>query len=398
MIGRFPVRRVGRFVGTGLLALLVASLGYGVIGTFLPAVPYLSAGQLLTAFFGPWVVLLSLAASGLAALLWRRRRRRRHLAIATVAMFAAIGGAVIVAAQVGAIRASGVDVDLASGLHLGSPTKGGPAPVIRAYGRYEGDALPLAIYRPAGPLRRLAPVLVYVHGGGWTSGSYRQRDADMRWFADRGVLGVSVEYTLSTADRHLWAVTQRQIGCALGWIGANIARFGGDPARVAMIGESAGGNLVINVAYLANRHALRSACSGTPPHVSGVVALYPVIDVADFYRNDGFGLPLSARGMASAYTGGTPAQVPQRYAAVSSATHISAAAPATVLIVGERDRLVPTGPAHAFAREAREARVDVQLVSVPYAGHAFDFLSGSINNQLTRNMTMRLLAEHGIAP
>jgi hypothetical protein len=42
---------------------------------------------------------------------------------------------------------------------------------------------------------------------------------------------VSVDYTLSSADRHLWDVTQAQIGCALGWIVANAPRHGGDPTR-----------------------------------------------------------------------------------------------------------------------------------------------------------------------
>jgi len=376
---------------------LIAIALYAVVGTLLPDIAYLAPGQLIIGFFGPWIALLSIFATYVSFRRWQRHHRIGRLLATACAAFAAVGSMGVVASQLSAIRATGADVSLASAFSVLPQAHRSLTPASETYGSYDGRPLPLAIY-PTGRHSALSPVLVYIHGGGWISGGLRQRDFDMRWFADQGLLGVSVEYTLSDANRHHGDLTQAQIGCALVWIGANIRKYGGDPARIAMIGESAGGNLVINVGYMANQQKLHATCPGQVPRVSAVVALYPVIDVADFYRNGRGGFPIGAKVMAGDYTGGTPEQYPDRYAAVSSAPHISALAPPTMVIVGSHDTLVPPPPAFAFVQKAREAGVAIQLITIPYAGHAFDFMPGSINNQLTRSATLHLLAAQGLAP
>jgi acetyl esterase/lipase len=102
--------------------------------------------------------------------------------------------------------------------------------------------------------------------------------------------------------------------------------------------------------------------------------------------------------MASAYTGGSPAEFPQRYAAISSATHLGATAPPTLILFGAADHLVPTEGTYRFAELARAAGVDVELVAVPYADHVFDARSGSIGQQGYRQLTAKWLRDHGQAP
>ena len=108
----------------------------------------------------------------------------------------------------------------------------------------------------------------------------------MRWFADHGWLTVSVGYTLSSDDRHLWDVTHGQIGCALAWVVENVREYGGDSNRLSMTGDSAGGNLAINTAYMANEGTLRSSCGGRTPTVGAVSTIYPAVDPADFHDNN----------------------------------------------------------------------------------------------------------------
>lgn len=385
-----------RRLALGALTAVLAALGVGVLGTFLSRVPVLG---LATGFVPPvmtWVVLVAVVC-GLAAVAIRWRRRGRYAsALIAVALAITVGGTVITARMMSAVENAGADIDVAQTLRVFSTDVAVPDAQL-AYSTFDGEALNVSVYRPpagGGP----APVLVYIHGGGWVAGSRDAKSADMRWFADRGWLTITVDYSLSSADRHLWNVVQSQLGCALVWVANNAAAYGGDPARLSLSGDSAGGNLAINTAYLRARDELRSSCGGTVPAVSAVTALYPAVDPADFYVNADVVLGDTSRDMAGAYTGGTPTDHPDRYAAIASVTHLGPAAPPTLILVGAADHLVPVGATDRFVDAARGAGIDVQLVSVPYADHVFDARTGSIGQQAYRQLTARWLRDHGQGP
>ena len=397
-----PVRsRAGRWIGRAARFLsytLLILFGLAVIGALLPGIPVLgSIGPLLISPFGSWIVILSLAGCMAAITRWRRHRGRLALVMAGVAAFAAAGTAVIEGRQIGVARTNGVGIDLARTLWLGSSSHRSALPVMARYGTYEGQPLRVAIYRPV-PATRPAPILVYVHGGGWGGGTLHDRQPDMRWFADRGYLVVSVEYTLSTPDRHSWDVAEPQIGCALAWIGANAPRFGGDQTRLALFGESAGGNLVVNVSYRAAAGRLQPACAGTLPRIAATIAPYPVLDALRMYRNTDVIAGPFARTMTTNYTGGNPQRYPDRYAAISAPTHIVRGAPPTLLLPGLADHLLPPDAALDFAAKAKAAGIEVRLIAFPHGEHSFDQMSGSIGSQLVRGATLHFLAQHGVAP
>ena len=110
--------------------------------------------------------------------------------------------------------------------------------------RYSGSGLPehrLDIYRP---LARsgLLPVVFYVHGGG-----FRALSKDTHWvmglrFARAGYLVVNIDYRL--APRHPFPAAWQDTALAWCWLLGEVAAWGGDPARIAVAGESAGANLV----------------------------------------------------------------------------------------------------------------------------------------------------------
>ena len=158
------------------------------------------------------------------------------------------------------------------------------------------------------------------------------------------------------------------------------------------------GNLVLNLAYQANAGALKPACAGPSPKVAAVLALYPVVDPALMYRPVDPLLGVFGRMMGDNYTGGSPEQFPERYRAIASATHISVAAPPTLLIVPEADHLVDPQAAYAFASQARKAGVATQLIRMPYAEHAFDLKSGGIGNQMVRQAMLQFLKSQGLRP
>ncbi|MDQ2723476.1 MAG: alpha/beta hydrolase [Actinomycetota bacterium] len=110
------------------------------------------------------------------------------------------------------------------------------------------DGVPVRIYRPASetPL----PIVVFIHGGGFVVGSVRTHDALARRIAgDAGALVVSVDYRL--APEHPFPAAVEDCWTALQWVGDHAAELGGEPGRLAVAGDSAGGNLAAVLTHLA---------------------------------------------------------------------------------------------------------------------------------------------------
>lgn len=131
-----------------------------------------------------------------------------------------------------------------------------PEPVATVEDRtIPGSGGPIAIrlYSPtgSGPL----PVLLYIHGGGWVLGSLDSYDSSARALANAtGAIVVSTHYRL--APEHPFPASHEDAFAAYRWVLENSASFQGDPHRVAIAGESAGGNMAVAVALMAREHGV----------------------------------------------------------------------------------------------------------------------------------------------
>lgn len=370
------------------LALFVVLCAVGVLGTFLHDVPYLGLASFVAAPRATWIMILNLAAAGFFGWYARRHRRRSTVVLAALSVTIAVGAGVVVGRMAVAAERAGADINILRTVGVAPAVV--PVPSLEvAYTTYKDQPLFLSVYPPArSPAGRPAPVMVYVHSGGWVGGTRGDRGNDMRWFADRGLMVVSVDYTLSSDTQHLWQVTESQIACALVWVGTNVRALGGDPDRLSVTGDSTGGNLALNVAYKRADKTLRSSCGGDIPAVRAVSVGYPVTDPTRLYHNDDPFFARLSRTIASAYTGGTPEQFPDRYREITPATHLSKGAPRTLVIAGDADGLTDLGDAERFADQARGAGAAVSLVRMPFADHSFDRMPGSIGQQLYRQLTL----------
>jgi acetyl esterase/lipase len=148
-------------------------------------------------------------------------------------------------------------------------------------------ALPARVYTPkdnAGPY----PVIVYFHGGGWVLASKEVYDG-----APRALSGLvkavvlSVDYRL--APEHKFPAQHDDALAVYHWVAEHAAELGGDPKRLALAGESAGGNLALSTAVSARQAGM------TPPQ--HVLAVYPVVQLDDLdtpsYRDSAQARPLN---------------------------------------------------------------------------------------------------------
>jgi acetyl esterase/lipase len=276
--------------------------------------------------FGPHLVLLSVVALMLGAAGYRRGKGRLAVTVTVLGIVALLGSTAIVARIVSATSAAGGSANPMDGLWLRSMTAARPDETV-TFTTVDGVALRAAVFKPLQPYRD-TPVLLYIHGGGFMTGSFLETAADLRWFANQGWLVLSVEYRLWTSNSATWNKAPQDVACAAAWAAANAATYGGDATQLALLGDSAGGNLAINVAYAAALGQVESAC-GPVPVPAVVVVQYPAVDPMSIYEH---GYPVSGfepRMLVSGYIGGDPHLLPDRVRAVSSATYLSDKAPPT---------------------------------------------------------------------
>jgi len=240
-------------------------------------------------------------------------------------------------------------------------------------------------------------VVFYTHGGGWISGANTDElpAARASYLASQGYLVVSANYTLSTPTSHLWDSTESQLACAMVWTENNAGRFGGNTERLAVGGDSAGGNLALELAYRSAAGTLTSSCGGTPPQVDAVSVLYPVASPQSFYDNSNPVFGGLSREMAGSYTGGAPESFPTRYEELTPAQNVTQGAPATLITVGTHDHLVPPHETYDLVDLLTSKGVPNQLIGVPFAEHVFDSPT-AVGTQIWEQATVRWLRQHGV--
>ena len=376
----------------GAFALPCAALA---LGTFLPALPYLgTVGSALLPLFAPQVVVVALLGTAFAFAARRFGARRGATMLGVVGLLAAASAGLVIARHARVASNYGARVNLLAALVPRGLASATPDATV-AFTQIDGQDLELDVYRPNRAAGTLAPILFYIHGGGWILGDRTMQAANLRWFADRGYLAVSVEYVLATETRATWDTASEQIGCALAWIAANAATYGADRERVFTFGESAGGALALTLGYAAAEKTPMSSCGGNMPPVRAVSAEYPAVDPVSFYDNSNPLLGGMARQMVGQYLGGSPDGFPARAHAVASASYINPQAPPTLIFIPDNDHLVPIAGALRFIEQATRAGVSVRTVRFPWADHAVNFQYYGVTNQAMVQITLQHFCQHG---
>jgi acetyl esterase len=244
----------------------------------------------------------------------------------------------------------------------------GPAAIVEDHlAPCDGGPILVRVYKPLQPTAAAQGCLVWFHGGGFVLGSVRESDRDCRQIAHLSGCAVgSVDYRC--APEHVFPAASDDCYAATSWIHAHARELGLDPARIAVGGDSAGGNLATGVAMRARERgafALRFQ-----------VLLYPVTDLASFdtpsYHEFADGYFLTKRTMLWFRDHYVPNAAEQAHPLASPlrAAELSGLPPALV-ITPENDPLRDEGEAYA----ERLATAGVRVMRRRWPGMIHGFVS-----------------------
>jgi acetyl esterase len=252
--------------------------------------------------------------------------------------------------------------------------------------RGPGGELPVRMYRPGAG--RPLPALLYFFGGGWALGSIDTSDVICRALAaETGCLVVTVGYRL--APEHPFPAAVEDCHAALRWVAANAAALGADPARLAVGGDSAGGNLAAAVTLLARADgdlALAAQLLVYPntDQLADDASLRAADDPWLFNRH-------SVAWYARHYLA-RPEDAAHPLASPLRAADLTGLPPALV-ITAEYDPLRDQG--EAYARRLADAGVPVELSRYPGMAHGFFAMAGTVDAARTAHLqAARHLREH----
>ena len=227
----------------------------------------------------------------------------------------------------------------------------------------DADGVPARVYRPygEGPF----PVVMMFHGGGWVIGDLTTADGQSREVC-RGAdaLVVSVDYRL--APEHRFPAAADDCYAATVWAARHAGEYGGDPSRLAVAGDSAGGNLAAVVAQMVRDQG--------GPALAFQLLVYPVTDGANFntasYHQNGQDYMLTADSMHWFWDHYAPNAEDRHnpYASPLLASDLANLPPALVM-TAEFDPLRDEG--EVYAEKLAAAGVDAKLIRCDGLIHGF---------------------------
>jgi len=232
--------------------------------------------------------------------------------------------------------------------------------------------IPARVYTPVGMTGRTTPAIIYYHGGGWVIGDLDTHDVACRMIAsDSGCRVVSVDYRLAPENRFPAAFDDSY--AALAWVEKNAASLSIDPNKLAVAGDSAGGNLAAAVALAARQKG--------GPKLSFQVLIYPVTQAraqTDSMRDLATGYFLEKAGMDWFFDQYLDVSTDPNDPRVSplAAKDVTGVAPALVIVAGF-DPLKDEGK--QYAAKLKAAGVPVDLVEYESMIHGFITMGGVVS-------------------
>lgn len=240
------------------------------------------------------------------------------------------------------------------------------------------------------PRPTIAPVVMYIHGGGWVTGTKEGAVLELLPYLAMGFHVVNVEYRLARVSPPPAAVEDCRV--ALRWVYENAKLYGFDTTKVVVTGGSAGGHLALMTGMLdagSGFDASKEWDDAIPAmNVAAIINWFGITDVGELLDGP------NRKAYAVNWLGSLPERL-KVAARVSPMTYVRPGLPPVLTIHGDNDQLVPYTQAVRLHKALTEARVPNRLITIPGGRHG-----GFTRDQLVgAYATIReFLDQNGIRP
>jgi acetyl esterase/lipase len=230
------------------------------------------------------------------------------------------------------------------------------------YKNINGKSLQMDMYIPD-TIRNPAPLLVFIHGGGWRGGKRTDYLGYLIDFAEKGYITTSVSYRLLSDSCYPACV--QDISDAIDWLFQNGDKYGYDTSRIALVGGSAGGHLSMLGAYGWNKEGNIGRDAGNH-HIKAVVDIYGPYDLTTEYA--------CHHSLVTTFLAHSYEDDPQLYALASPKHYLDERDPPTMILHGTSDTLVPISQSDSLAARLKELGIPYVYYKIPGWPHAMDIV------------------------
>jgi acetyl esterase/lipase len=233
------------------------------------------------------------------------------------------------------------------------------------------------------------PFVVVVHGGSWRRGDKGELPHFSRQLAAAGYTVVDIRYALAPAEPFPRGVAD--VKCLLARARERAVELAIDPARAALLGRSAGGQVALIAAYSAGDPRIPPSCLVSDEPARAVAALYAPSDLV--WGHDNPMVPDVIQGTESLqlYLGGPPALAAETYRLGTPTTWVGRAVPPTLLVHGGGDQLVSPIHSRRLAAALADRGREVTFIEVPMGEHGLDARPGGVGEQVVRRAVLDFL-------
>ncbi len=239
------------------------------------------------------------------------------------------------------------------------------------------------------------PVIVNIHGGGWSSGDKSEVSSWSKWFNSKGYVVFNVEYSQNGPD--MWQKQISDTHAALNWIVEHADEYHLDINRINLIGASAGGHLALLTGYTElkeNSLVPKETDSDSTVKINSIINLYGPSDLLQLYGENNskeFVQPLLEQLMDDQPK---TEEIKQSYQQMSPIQYVNESSAPTVSFVGLKDKVVPEEQIEILHEKLDENNIDNRAYYFPFSDHSYDTNWDSIANQATRQKIEEFLNEY----
>ncbi len=245
------------------------------------------------------------------------------------------------------------------------------------YKNINGRSLQMDFYRPIG-MTKPAPLLVFIHGGGWRGGDRADYLVYLTHFAKLGYVTATVSYRFLKEAPYPACVND--IMDAVHFIFQNGEKYNYDPDRICLIGGSAGSHLAMLAAYGWKKQLSASDTIQQVVEKHKIKAVVEIYGPTDFTTEYARNHPTITGFLAHSYQ-----EAPKLYVEASPITYVTKESPTTLILHGTRDMLVPISQAELLKHKMDSLGVVNVYCPVPGWPHKMDIVQ-RVNNYTKRVM------------